>query len=170
MHDKAGTDSLSPNYQDHLTGLPNAMWLSDNIDRFVAEQGTKLAALFIDGDGLKMINDEYNHQEGDEYIKFMSGAILDSVRGSDVSVAVHRSGDEFIILLTNITDDDSVAVIAARIEENLDEIGAPASVGCARYQVGEDAGEFILRADEDMYNRKKLANVNRGPVANTWQY
>lgn len=155
MHEKLTASELPPDLLDHLTGIPNDRWLARNIDDFISEFGNSLALLYIDGDGLKRINDDYTHSEGDAYIQFMSGAIIDSVRQTDIGVAVHKSGDEFVLLLTDITSDEALATIAARIEQNLDEVGAPVSVGAARYQAGDTAKELIDQADTALAIQKQ---------------
>lgn len=155
MYEKPTQADLTPDLTDRLTGLPNDRWLEQNIDDFVTRYGKSLAVLYIDGDGLKTVNDEYGHSEGDAYIKNMAGAITDSIRHTDIGVAVHKSGDEFVVLLNDIEDDSALALIVARIEQNLDEIEAPVSVGAARYREGDNGQTLINQADAALAVRKQ---------------
>jgi diguanylate cyclase (GGDEF)-like protein len=105
--------------RDKLTGLYNRRLFEEQFDAAVARSlrnGEELALLVVDLDGLKRINDLGGHPAGDEALKALSDALLETVRAGDV--ACRLGGDEFAIILPGATPDDAIKV-AERAQEAL---------------------------------------------------
>ena len=150
---------------DPLTELPNRARLLDRLEHDIAHArryGHRLALLFLDLNGFKQINDAFGHAAGDRAIQLVADCLRSLVRGID-SVSRH-GGDEFLILLAEVSQAADAAVIAekvnaslrsySRIDEHLVHLSA--SIGISVYpEDGEDAKTLIDRADAAMYLAKR---------------
>jgi len=151
--------------RDALTGLPNRNLLGDRFVRLIAQakrQGTLLAVLFVDLDGLKQANDTLGHAAGDELLKAVARHLETLVREGDTVARV--AGDEFVILLGDIGERGSAALVARKILEALTvPVSLPtgharvgASVGIAMYPTDGTSAEGLLSAaDAAMYRVKE---------------
>src|SRR3954464_11309051 len=102
-------------HQDTLISLPNRRGFMRALERLIdraQRYGHGAAMLFVDLDGLKMINDTFGHRAGDEALIQVAGLLSGGVRRSDVVARI--GGDEFGILLEN-ADEDSAHETAARL-------------------------------------------------------
>jgi diguanylate cyclase (GGDEF)-like protein len=159
--------------QDGLTGLPNRRLLIKRLQWAVAnarQRQRRLALLFIDLDGFKNVNDRFGHAIGDKLLTFVAARIATCVRSDDI--ACRYGGDEFVVLLSNISE-VAIAVriadmIAGRIGRRFQiagiEIQISASVGLATYPDDGDSYDALLRqADAAMYRskitRRKFASI-----------
>jgi diguanylate cyclase (GGDEF)-like protein len=145
---------------DPLTGLDNRRQLFEVATRFDA-RGTALAAMLIDLDHFKRINDEHGHQVGDAVLVDFAAA-LRQVIGSRVACARY-GGEEFLCLL----DDAEAGAVDALAQRLLHEVRGrsvhaeraavryTASVGLAFGQPGESAEAVIRRADRALYRAKE---------------
>lgn len=153
-------------HQDSLVNLPNRRGfmrhLEQLIDR-VRRYGTKGAMLFVDLDGLKMINDSFGHGAGDQALIQVSEMLTRGVRRSDIVARI--GGDEFGILLEN-ADEASAQETAFRIDDMIagceflhdgDALPLSVAIGIAMIDQDADAETVIARADEEMYRRKAAA-------------
>ena len=106
---------------DPLTGLPNRTLLLDRVRQALTQakrKGSLVALLFVDLDRFKRINDSLGHQWGDHVLKIVAQRLSAAIRSGDT---VSRwGGDEFIVLLDNVTDRNAVATVAGKIIELLD--------------------------------------------------
>ena len=87
-------------HQDSLINLPNRRGFMRELERLIARvdrYGINAAMLFVDLDGLKMINDTFGHRAGDEALIQVANLLAKGVRSSDVVARI--GGDEFGILL-----------------------------------------------------------------------
>jgi diguanylate cyclase len=150
---------------DTLTELPNRVLLLDRFTRAIAgarRRRARLALMFLDLDNFKQINDTLGHAAGDEVLKLAAQRLTASVREAD-TVSRH-GGDEFVILLTDVSQASDATRIADKV---IAALGAPsrvgdrllrltASIGISIYpDDGEDAGTLIDRADAAMYRAKR---------------
>lgn len=151
---------------DPLTGLANRRFL----DRFMTlnehDAPMRMAALLVDLDGLKSINDEHSHLAGDLAIQYTARVLTEVTRPQDV--VVRMGGDEFLILLPGVGEDEAVRVgtrIVARIgttclPEPWRQVGLGASVGV---QVASADG-----IDLGPWTPRSTAPSARARVASTW--
>lgn len=153
-------------HQDPLINLPNRRGFMRELERLIARverYGLKAAMLFVDVDGLKIINDSFGHRAGDEALIQVANLLAKGVRHSDVVARI--GGDEFGILL-ECADEDAAQETAARLIEQISGCeflhdGEPLPLGVA-IGVGMidalDTPESVMeRADEAMYRRKAAA-------------
>jgi len=153
-------------HQDSLINLPNRRGFMRELERLIARverYGVKGAMLFVDVDGLKIINDTFGHRAGDEALIQVANMLAKGVRHSDVVARI--GGDEFGILLEN-SDDDAAHETAARLIEQIsscefmhDGEALPLGVAIGVGMIGAlDTAEAVMeRADEAMYARKAAA-------------
>ena len=153
-------------HQDSLINLPNRRGFTRELERLIARvdrYGVRAAMLFVDLDGLKMINDTFGHCAGDEALIQVAGLLSKGVRHSDVVARI--GGDEFGILLES-SDESDAQETAARL---IDQISAcevthegealPLSVaiGVGMIDALDTPDSVMQRADEAMYRRKAAA-------------
>jgi diguanylate cyclase (GGDEF)-like protein len=164
-------------YFDNLTELPNRHFFLEHLQHMIAlaqRQKLKLAALFLDLDGFKRINDTLGHHLGDLVLKATSERLRKSIRTSDAlthtgitqdDLSIARlGGDEFTLLLSPIERNEDAATVAERIRINLaqplifgdHELYTTTSIGIAIYpEDGETAEELLQNADLAMYYAKR---------------
>src|ERR1700683_3925864 len=103
-------------HHDVVTGLPNRLLLNDRITQSIAlahRQSRPFAVLFLDLDHFKNINDSLGHAGGDELLRSVSRRLLASVRDSDT--VSRQGGDEFAILLSEISHPEDAATSAKKL-------------------------------------------------------
>lgn len=149
---------------DPLTALPNRMLMLDRFTHAIADakrHGTRLALLFLDINGFKLINDSFGHAIGDEVLKQAADCLASLVRESD-TVSRH-GGDEFLIMVTEVNEIPDAVLIADKVIAGLRTprrvgdhvVRLTASVGISLYpDHGEDADTLIALADAAMYLAK----------------
>jgi diguanylate cyclase (GGDEF)-like protein len=163
---------------DSLTGLPNRTLILDRVEQMLVRSRrnhTPVAALFIDLDNFKSINDTLGHDAGDELLRAVAARLDGVVRATD---ALGRlGGDEFVVIAEDLSLAAGPELVAERLLEALKQpftLGAPdgattvmvtASVGIA---AGErtSAGDLLRDADIAMY-RAKWDGKNRYVVFET---
>jgi diguanylate cyclase (GGDEF)-like protein len=149
---------------DSLTQLPNranfAEHLTEAITRDRRNNGLT-AVLFIDLDRFKTINDTLGHDYGDELIKQVAARIKQATRETDV--VSRLGGDEFTVMLTNVTDEIHASIIAKDILSRVaqpfmlegHEIYSSASIGITLSPIdGADVNTLLKNADMAMYEAK----------------
>jgi diguanylate cyclase (GGDEF)-like protein/PAS domain S-box-containing protein len=157
---------------DVLTDLPNRLMLNDRLTQAISlalRNHHQLAVLFLDLDGFKNINDSLGHGVGDKLLQSIAERLSACVRKSDT--ISRQGGDEFVILLPEVTHATDAAVSAAKIIAELKKthtVGAhslrtTASIGISTYpESGEDAETLIKNADTAMYHVKQSGRDNYG--------
>jgi diguanylate cyclase (GGDEF)-like protein len=118
------------------------------------------AVVFIDLDHFKCINDQFGHLAGDAALQAVSEIIVRNCRNSDV--VARFGGDEFAILLWNLTEQDARAkarsfersIESLRIRLAAGYVSVGASAGVAMLCASESPSQTLTRADADMYFRK----------------
>jgi diguanylate cyclase (GGDEF)-like protein/PAS domain S-box-containing protein len=155
---------------DIVTSLPNRLLLNDRISQAIAlarRQNRPIAVIFLDLDHFKYINDSLGHAVGDKLLQSVSKRLLASVRASDT--VSRQGGDEFVILLSEITYPEDAATSARKILLSLNalhsveehELHIDASIGISIYpEDGEDAETLIRNADMAMYHAKEHGRNN----------
>ena len=145
--------------RDRLTGLPNARGFEVEIDkRFAAQR--PFAILLGDLDGLRELNSEDGHGEGD-LVLVRLGDTLGRLLGPDERIA-RVGGDEFAILAT-VRGKDAAREHAQRLEQRLTDHGLEVTFGWAAYpDEGTNALGLIRIADERLYARKLVRGRRTG--------
>jgi diguanylate cyclase (GGDEF)-like protein/PAS domain S-box-containing protein len=151
-------------YHDTLTGLPNRLLLWDRIDQAIAlapRHRKTVAVLFVDLDGFKRINDSLGHTIGDKLLISVGNRLAKCVRISDT--VSRQGGDEFVVLLTEMSEPADAGITARRFLQALSEphpidghdLQVNASIGISVYpDDGLDAAALIEAADTAMYKVK----------------
>ncbi len=153
---------------DALTGLLNRRAFETQAEQAISRarrDGTHLAALMLDLDHFKRINDQYGHPAGDAVLKFTADVLAASVRDSDLVARV--GGEEFMVLLSG-TDPPSALDVAEKIRQRVThappalnaivEGHISASVGLACFAPGQMGGfeRLYAQADQALYEAKRL--------------
>ena len=153
-------------HQDALVDLPNRRGFMRELERLVDQAkryGEPSAMLFVDLDGLKMINDTFGHKAGDGSLIQVAELLVGGVRRSDVVARI--GGDEFGILLAH-ADEANAHETAARLTDLIsdcdfmhdgDALPLSVAIGVAMLNPADDPETIMARADEEMYRRKAAA-------------
>jgi diguanylate cyclase (GGDEF)-like protein len=158
-------------YYDSLTQLPNRRLFRDRLDNSLSLARRKNhygAVIFVDVDNFKDVNDAWGHTAGDELIQELAFRLRHSLRQSDT--VARFGGDEFIIFLPELADDESEAArLSLYVAEKLRGIFAnpflvndyeamiTASIGITLFPKGteETIDDLIREADMAMYQAKE---------------
>jgi diguanylate cyclase (GGDEF)-like protein len=150
---------------DPLTGLPNRALFNDRLNRELERskrQDGRFAMVFVDIDYFKLINDRFGHAEGDKVLKRVAQQLQGSVRAADTVGRI--GGDEFVVLLAQLGESDSVLSLAEKLRQSLKqpflmgghEQSISCSIGVAMYpRDGMDPIGLTKCADDAMYRAKQ---------------
>jgi diguanylate cyclase (GGDEF)-like protein/PAS domain S-box-containing protein len=153
-------------HYDVLTNLPNRKLFADRFTQMVGHSKrtkTQLAICFLDLDEFKPVNDTYGHDVGDQLLIEVAMRIKASLRAGDI--ASRQGGDEFALLLGDITSTAQCEQILSRIQHALAQryvinghpIQISASIGVTIYPLDDsDLGALLRHADQAMYQAKSL--------------
>ena len=155
----AQTETARLTYTDLLTDLPNRMAFMEWLQKAfaAAKQGSKpFALLYLDLDDFKDINETLGHSLGDELLKAVAQRLVGALREEDRIARV--GGDEFAVLLSDVSDRAVVATLAARI---ISSITAPHLIGGSQMHVTVSIGISVYRGEltkpEDIMREADLA-------------
>ena len=155
---------------DALTGLPNRTLVTDRIRQLLAHthRNTNMVAImFVDLDNFKNVNDTLGHSVGDLLLKEVASRVLECLRSGDT--VARMGGDEFIVILPEVTDVQDAGKVATKILESLarqadidhHEIFITASIGVSiSPNDSSHMEELLANADSAMYHAKKLGKNN----------
>ncbi len=146
--------------KDPLTGLANYRCLVDALDSEIKRSNRtsrEFALLFLDLDGLKLINDRYGHMIGSQALCRLADVLCSCCRNIDTPARF--GGDEFALVLPE-TNTEAASLVARRICESLANDGSgpkiSVSVGIAVYpQNGETIESLLREADSALYSMKQ---------------
>ena len=159
--------SVDMAFTDGLTGLYNRRFVTRHLAGLSQRPSTEdrnFALIMVDIDHFKSVNDTYGHDVGDQVLKELSARLQEIVRGQDL--AARLGGEEFLIVVTNATEDNA-QLVAERIREDIAGVPMTAttpsgslditvSVGVAmRESASETPDEQLKRADEALYAAKR---------------
>lgn len=157
-------------YYDGLTSLPNRFLFKEYLDLALCNahrHQRKFAVFFLDLDKFKQINDTLGHDTGDYVLREIATRLRARLRNTDR--IARMGGDEFYVLIENLSDGSYAADVAQKL---LEEAARPvmagqqkcllsASIGIAIYpEHGEDAQALLKNADSAMYLAKALGSNN----------
>ena len=157
-------------YHDTLTGLPNRVLFHDRLQQALSQavrEGYTMGLMFLDLDRFKIINDTLGHDVGDELLKAVSQRLVNCIRQGDT--VVRLGGDEFTIILPNISKAGDAAFVAQKILDTLaepfllsqQELHITSSIGISLYpNDGKNTQTLIKNADIAMYRAKDLGKNN----------
>ncbi|MEO1063471.1 MAG: GGDEF domain-containing protein [Actinomycetota bacterium] len=148
---------------DELTGLHNRRSTIEALERFTTptlEPSPPVGVVFVDMDGLKVLNDTEGHRVGDEALRSLAQGLQAVVRSGDF---VGRIGGDEFVLVTSTTDEAALAGLARRIEQHLGGLPRPisVSVGWATSARSRDPLELLHLADQAMYAVKQRRRSGR---------
>lgn len=157
-------------YHDALTGLPNR----NKLDVFLTESiatsrrhHQAFAVLFLDVDQFKNVNDTLGHEAGDTLLQVIADRLRAVVRSTDL--VARLGGDEFVVVITDVNQIESVAIIAHKILESVlamilindKEVYTTVSIGISVYpDDGHDAETLLQHADLALYRAKEAGRNN----------
>jgi len=157
-------------FHDTLTGLPNRALMIDHLKLTIARTKRRperrFAVLFLDLDRFKLINDGLGHMVGDQLLVGIARRLEECMRPGDTIARV--GGDEFTILLDDLSDDREAVTVAERIHQELKtpfnlggrDVFTTVSIGIAPGSIAYDQPDEILRdADIAMYRSKSLGKA-----------
>jgi diguanylate cyclase (GGDEF)-like protein/PAS domain S-box-containing protein len=149
---------------DSLTRLPNRRLLRDRVEHALVlrvRRRTGVAVLFVDLDGFKQVNDAFGHDVGDEVLVEVARRLNGCVRGCDT--LTRHGGDEFVVLLEELADQEQATLIVERVVSAFDEpvrtvagnIPVSASIGIHVATDDDDYQSLLRAADSAMYDVKR---------------
>ncbi len=150
---------------DSVTGLPNRHLLRERLDRAIKHEARShrhLAVMFLDLDNFKSINDTLGHDVGDRVLQVVANRLLACLRESDTVARI--GGDEFTVLVEDMTTMESIAALAQQIIDSLSlpfpldgrEMFCTVSVGIAIYPDDSESLDGLMKsADSAMYRAKE---------------
>lgn len=164
---------------DALTNLPNRRLLYDRLLQAISRcrrKGTLACLMYLDIDHFKHINDNMGHDTGDAVLKAFAGRLRGCLR--DVDTIARIGGDEFIIILEELLEEENAMAVARKIVTTMQPIFSlgehtlhlSTSVGVAFFNGQEtDVDHLIKQADTALYQAKAAGRnrfeVARAPVA-----
>ena len=162
-------DLFSKANVDVLTGLYNRRFMENNFQHvmdYLARHNGLLSVIMLDVDYFKKYNDRYGHEQGDECLKAVAGALAGSItRAHDFTA--RYGGEEFVAVLPN-TDEAGARLVAEKLIGNIRALNLPHADSAAASQVTVSVGvttgkvifkqkweEYLSRADEALYQSKE---------------
>ena len=145
------------NYHDSLTGLYNRKYHQKKLAELDCEESYPLSVIMADNNGLKLINDTFGHNKGDDLIEETANILTSVVRVQDI--LARWGGDEFVILAPNTSHREAKDLIAkinqACTESDFQPITPHISLGAATKREDEkEIEEVINLAETRMYDSK----------------
>jgi diguanylate cyclase (GGDEF)-like protein len=145
--------------RDPLTGVANRTELFEVLSP-ILDAGGLTAALYIDLDGFKEVNDRFGHTLGDEMLRIVAGRVRAALRGVDTLARV--GGDEFVVICRDLESTDEAVAIGQRIREVLGQpfglavgsVQIDSSIGIA-FGRNTDAAGLLARADQALYRAQR---------------
>ncbi|HSF96496.1 MAG TPA: PleD family two-component system response regulator [Thermohalobaculum sp.] len=156
-------DSLVMAVTDPLTGLYNRRYANNHLEQLIARHqldGHGLAAMVLDLDRFKAVNDTHGHAAGDEVLREFARRLRESVRGFDLVSRV--GGEEFLVVMPDVHPENASRV-AERVRAAIEDapfvtadarLKITVSIGLAFNRLGESGAELVRRADMALYESK----------------
>lgn len=157
-------------HYDTITGLPNRVLFQDRLNQETKQSrrtGLPTAVMFLDIDHFKEINDKLGHDQGDVLLRQTAERLNACLRNTDT--IARFGGDEFVVILSQLHDLESVDQIAERMLETMTapfylngEVAyVSVSIGIAIFPIDTDSYEELIKnADQAMYLVKKSGRNN----------
>ncbi|WP_300158729.1 GGDEF domain-containing protein [Solidesulfovibrio sp.] len=156
---------------DQVTNLPNRYFVIDRIEQLIKSSKrvkTIFGVIFIDIDNFKVVNDTFGHAIADALLKEFGFIVSSSIRQTDTVGRI--GGDEFLVILTDVTSEKDINIIMLKIKNALTqklsarngkELNITASMGTALFpRDGNTFEELLHHSDQNMYLEKKCSHTN----------
>jgi diguanylate cyclase (GGDEF)-like protein len=154
-------------FKDGLTGLYNRKFLDEYLTKLIPQarrEEINIGVLMLDMDHFKAVNDEYGHDAGDIVLKELAQILAENVRESDI--VVRYGGEEFIILLIDVINDEAALKVANKIKDRVKEneiniyagnkLRKTISIGCSIYPKDSTNFDVVMKnADIALYDAKE---------------
>lgn len=160
---------------DDLTGLANRSRLAEVAAALTSVPDHSIAALLIDLDDFKSVNDSVGHRGGDQVLQAVARRLQRAVRTEDL--VARTGGDEFVVLMQGAdiaavaaaTADRLAVLLAAPVHSQLGLHRVGASIGVAVGRTPVDLDQLLAEADQAMYDTKRARNAAREPASSALQ-
>ena len=161
-------------FHDQLTQLPNKRLFKDRMEIAITHSkryGNMFGVMFIDLNDFKIVNDTLGHMAGDHILQRVARRLRQCIR--TVDTLARQGGDEFTLLLPDLTKPEDASIIAQKILKELDQpfslnghtFQISASIGIAIFPRDGDTIDTLLKnADAAMYRVKSSGGHNSGYV------
>lgn len=148
-------------YHDSLTGLYNRRFFEEELKRLDVPRNLPLSIIMGDVNGLKLVNDAFGHEKGDELLRKAAAAILSACRKDDI--VARWGGDEFVILLPKTSSVDAEDIVnrmrASHADEHVNAVRVSLSYGWeTKTSPDEGIPHLLKRAEDYMYKHKIIEN------------
>lgn len=149
-------------YLDGLTGIYTRAYVMANINNMLKDKESFILS-FLDLDGLKQINDQQGHLEGDRYLKSFAAYVKENLHPNNIFARF--GGDEFLLLMPDTTMEEAAERLL-ELQAGATKSGHPFSFGAVLVPPdnGRGAEEWVAEADRSMYEDKKLRKTRREGV------
>lgn len=149
-------------YHDQLTGLYNRRFFEEELKRLDVSRNLPISIIMADVNGLKLINDSFGHDAGDEHLRNIANIMKEGCRQDDIIARL--SGDEFIIILPRTTEREAKGIIERLIklskhekfaDENILSMDLSIAFGLGiKYTEETDMKDVLKMAEDRMYAQK----------------
>ena len=153
--------------RDELTGLPNRRYMLEvmRLEGLSVQRSSQpMLMALLDLDHFKAVNDTHGHAAGDLALQTFARTVMASVRGTDI--LARWGGEEFVLLMGNTQTEEgtqvlervraAVATTPVALPEGSTVLRLTVSVGAAQLRAGETPTALLQRADEALYEAKRL--------------
>ncbi len=150
-------------FHDSLTGLYNRRFFDEELKRLDTGRNLPITVILGDVNSLKLTNDIFGHDAGDELLKTVAQAMKRVCRADDI--IARWGGDEFALLLPQTSETDA-ALIVKRLKREVEKhsvnaIDCSISLGLStKSNVSEDIADTVNAAVANMYSNKTMARAN----------
>jgi diguanylate cyclase (GGDEF)-like protein/putative nucleotidyltransferase with HDIG domain len=151
-------------FHDQLTGVYNRHYFNEELIRIDQPRNYPIGIIMADVNGLKLVNDAFGHQEGDELIQQASKIMKNSLRSDDIIARI--GGDEFVVLLPK-TNELELKQIIERMNLStqgigVNDLGLSIAFGYSLKKRNTKAIQDVIReAENRMYKSKLLTHTSQ---------
>ncbi len=148
-------------YHDKLTGIYNRRFYEEEIKRLDVKSSLPISIIMGDVNGLKLINDTFGHEKGDELLQKSATSIKNACRIEDI--VARWGGDEFVVLLPRTTKEEAKQIIKKikymTANEKVESIRVSIALGCdTKQETDENILKILKNAEDHMYRNKIAEN------------